>query len=111
VVESVIVRGRDLEVIVEQGDLFDQRAALTANRETERRRHRPDMANISTATEPAEKSPITPNLGRLIEQLTHDNPWWSAEANADAEANPDGLTPKQLARKWRGHQIEPQETV
>lgn len=47
----------------------------------------------------------TIDLGRLIEQLTADNPYWTPEANAWAEAHPD-TRPKDAAKRWKRHRIE-----
>lgn len=59
---------------------------------------------------PAEYLPATPALVDLGELIASGNPYWSADANADAEANPQ-MRPKALARKWAAHRIEQEQAA
>ena len=74
---------------------------------------------IDDAPDPKRKRPPTyrapaptgRDLLATISALTRHNPYWTDEANRAAETNPDGLTPKQLARIWAGHRIDPEEVA
>lgn len=66
---------------------------------------RPEQAPDPKRRRPAEYVPATPAVVDLGELIAAGNPYWSAEANADAEANPQ-IKPKDLARKWAAHRIE-----
>ncbi len=84
--ESVIVTGRDL--VVEQ--TTDQPEAGMPIRP------RPGPVP-STVTKP---SAINSETVRYV------NPFWSAEANTAADQRAEGVTPRDIARKFKNHRIE-----
>ncbi len=83
--ETVIIRGRDLDVERQTGD------------ENEPLRRRPPAYTA------AESDGV--DLAETIRQAGLDNPYWTAEANDWADAHPD-IKPNAAARKWRKHRIE-----
>lgn len=98
--ESVIVTGSDLTV-VRDGQVLDRDELVADLHADPKRKRRPDYVA---------PPPSDIDLGALIEALGRHNPWWSDEANADAEAHPE-IRPKDMARKWCGHQITAQEAA
>lgn len=86
--ERVIITGRDLDIEHPAAD----------DRPNPKRRRPPEYV--------APPQTDGPDLGELIDLLQVVNPYWTPEANEDAELNPDGLDGKRLAKRWRKHRID-----
>jgi len=93
--ERITIEGHGL-VVIEQPGLFDEAPQPTVNP----KRKRPEEY---VAPPPSDVDLVKPH-----EALAIDNPYWPDEANDWADAHPE-VRPKDAAKKWRKHRIEPKQ--